>query len=231
MSSNARKFVAYYRVSTEKQGRSGLGLEAQRRAVEDVLSSNGAWDKVGEYVEIESGRNRARPELEKAIATARLHGAKLIVAKLDRLARDASFLFSLRDAGVDFIAADMPEANRLTVNILACVAEDEAERISRRTREALAAAKARGVELGTPENLDDEARRKGAQVSAEVRGARADQRAADLRPILEDLREHGRTSLRALAEGLNERNIPTARGGRWHPNTVRRVLERLEAGG
>lgn len=222
-----RWFVAYYRVSTEKQGRSGLGLEAQRKAVEDLLNGNGGWELVAEFTEIESGKSADRPELEKAIAAARIHGARLIVAKLDRLARNAAFLLSLRDAGVDFVAADMPDANRLTVGILAVVAEDEAQRISKRTKEALAAAKARGVKLGNPENLTDEARRKGARVSAEVRSERANQRAADLRPIIQGLREKGAESLHALARGLNEEGIPTARECAWTPTAVKRVLDRL----
>ncbi len=222
-----RRFVAYYRVSTEKQGRSGLGLQAQRKAVEDLLNGNGGWELAAEFTEIESGKSADRPELEKAIAAARIHGAKLIVAKLDRLARNAAFLLSLRDAGVDFVAADMPDANRLTVGILAVVAEDEALRISKRTKEALAAAKARGVKLGNPKNLTDEARRKGAHVSATVRSDRANQRAADLRPIIQGLREKGAGTLKALARGLNEEGIRTARGYEWTPTAVRRVLNRL----
>jgi DNA invertase Pin-like site-specific DNA recombinase len=224
-----RRFVAYYRVSTEKQGRSGLGLEAQRKAVEDLLNGNGGWVLSAEFTEIESGKSADRPELVKAIAAARIHGARLIVAKLDRLARNAAFLLSLRDAGVDFIAADIPEATPLTVGILAVVAEDEARRISKRTKEALAAAKARGVKLGNPENLTDEARRKGAHVSAEVRSDRANQRAADLRPIIQGLRKKGAESLRALARGLNEEGIPTARECAWTPTAVKRVLDRLPA--
>ncbi len=226
-----RRFVAYYRVSTERQGRSGLGLEAQRKAVEDLLNGNGGWELAAEFTEIESGKSADRPELKKAIAAARIHGAQLIVAKLDRLARNAAFLLSLRDADVDFIAADIPDANRLTVGILAVVAEDEALRISKRTKEALAAAKARGVKLGNPENLTDEARRKGTLVSAEVRSKRANQRAADLLPTIQGLREKGAQSLHALARGLNEERVPTARGhlDAWTPTAVKRVLDRLPA--
>lgn len=228
MSSEQKKFVAYYRVSTQRQGRSGLGLEAQRKAVEDYLNGDGC-EIVAEFTEIESGRNRARPELEKAVRASRLRGAKLVVAKLDRLARDAAFLLSLRDSGVDFDAADMPEANRLTVGILAVVAEDEAQRIGERTRSALAAAKERGVELGTPENLTDADRKKGATVSAIVRSARADQRALDLEPLLDELRTDGCRSMRDLASGLKERGLSTARGCEWTAMAVKRVLDRLQA--
>ena len=220
------EWVAYFRVSTKEQGRSGLGLDAQRRAVEEYMGSNG-WELIGDYTEIESGRNNARPELEQALAACRLHGARLIVAKLDRLARDASFLLSLQSAGVDFVAADMPDANRLTVGILACEAEAEAEAISQRTREALTAAKERGVKLGTPANLTQAAREKGAEVSAAVRSARADQRAADLAPIIREIREAGITSRRGIARALKDRGIPTARGGTWTATGVRRVLDRL----
>lgn len=222
------KFVAYYRVSTQRQGRSGLGLEAQHNAVRDFLNGNG-WEIVAAFTEVESGRDRARPELEKAIRATRLHGARLVVAKLDRLARDAAFLLSLRDSGVDFVAADMPEANRLTVGILAVVAEDEAQRISDRTRVALAAARALGVQLGTPENLTDQDREKGALVSGALRSARADQRALDLAPIMKEFRRQGCKSLREVARRLNEQGLPAARGGKWTAMAVKRVQDRLEA--
>src|SRR5215207_7466367 len=145
-------FVAYYRVSTERQGRSGLGLEAQRKAVEDFLNG-GNWRLVAEFTEIESSQQADRPALAKAFRACRLHGAKLVIAKIDRLSRDAHFLLGLEKAGVDFVAADMPTANRLTVGIMAMVADEERRMISKRTKEALAAAKARGMKLGKPENL------------------------------------------------------------------------------
>src|SRR5919112_422238 len=140
-------FVAYYRVSTERQGRSGLGLAAQRKAVEDFLNG-GNWRLVAEFTEIESGKHSDHPALAKAFQACRLRRAKLVIAKLDRLSRDAHFLLGLEKAGVDFVAADMPTANRLTVGIMAMVADEERRMISKRTKEALAAAKARSVTLG-----------------------------------------------------------------------------------
>src|SRR5215469_13099444 len=140
-------FVAYYRVSTGKQGTSGLGLEAQRKAVVDYLNG-GKWNLVAEVTEIETGKNADRPKLQEALALCGLHKAKLIVAKIDRLARNVHFLSGLMQSGVDFVACDMPTANKLTIHILSAVAEAEAEMISIRTKAALAAAKARGVILG-----------------------------------------------------------------------------------
>src|SRR5918997_3302817 len=141
------RFVSYLRVSTDRQGRSGLGLEAQRKAVDD-FRNGGRWKLIAEFVEIESGKWEDRPKLAEALALCRLHRATLVIAKLDRLSRDAHFLLGLEKAGVDFIAADMPHANRLTVGIMAMVADEERRMISARTKAALAQAKARGVKLG-----------------------------------------------------------------------------------
>src|SRR5215203_7291414 len=146
------RFVSYLRVSTDRQGRSGLGLEGQRKAVEDYLNG-GKWTLVAEFVEVESGKNDARPKLAEALALCRLHGATLVIAKLDRLSRDAHFLLGLQKAGVRFVAADMPEANETLVGIMAMIAQAERKMISDRTKAALAAAKARGKRLGTPANL------------------------------------------------------------------------------
>jgi DNA invertase Pin-like site-specific DNA recombinase len=143
------KLVAYERVSTARQGKSGLGLEAQRKAIDDYAATKGGTI-LARFTEVESGRKNDRPELEKALQLARITGATLVIAKLDRLSRNAAFLLTLRDAGVSFVACDMPEANDLTVGIMALVAQQEREAISRRTKEALAAAKARGVKLGNP---------------------------------------------------------------------------------
>jgi DNA invertase Pin-like site-specific DNA recombinase len=219
------KFVAYYRVSTQKQGRSGLGLEAQRHAVAEFLNG-GDWKIVGEFTEVESGKKSERPELARALAMCRLHGARLVIAKLDRLSRDAHFLFGLEKAGVDFVAADNPNANRLSVHIMAVVAEDEAERISKRTKDALAAAKKRGKKLGGFRGFMPTARMH--KLSAEVRQERADSRAADIAPIIKELQAAGKTSLRAIAAGLNEQGIPAARGGEWSSVQVMRIMERLD---
>src|SRR5690242_3194944 len=141
------RLIAYYRVSTARQGRSGLGLEAQRSAVR-VFLNGGHWTLLAEHTEVESGKQDARPELTKALNSCRLTGATLVIAKLDRLSRDAAFLLNLEKSGVEFVAADMPNANRLTVRLMAVIAQEERELISDRTKSALAAAKARGVRLG-----------------------------------------------------------------------------------
>src|SRR5580704_5880269 len=146
----ARRFVPYYRVSTARQGQSGLGLEAQQKAVRDFLNG-GAWEIVAEFVEVESGKKADRPELARALDACRKHKAKLVIAKLDRLSRNLALIATLMDAGVEFIAVDNPHANKLTLHILAAVAEHEREAISERTKAALAAAKARGTRLGTPD--------------------------------------------------------------------------------
>jgi DNA invertase Pin-like site-specific DNA recombinase len=217
------KFVAYYRVSTQAQGRSGLGLDAQRKAVQDYLSG-GRWKLIAEHSEIESGKQNDRPELLKALAACRLHSATLVVAKIDRLSRNAAFLLTLRDAGADFVAVDLPDANRMTVGIMAVVAEHEREAISARTKAALDAARRRGVQLGNPAHLNPSARRLGTIASAKVRQGRAAQRATDLSPSIVELRRGGASSLRALAAGLNERGIPATRGGAWSAAQVRRLL-------
>lgn len=217
--------VAYYRVSTAKQGASGLGLEAQREAVRQFLSS-GNWTMTAEFTEIESGKRSDRPMLAKAFAACRVYGAKLVIAKLDRLSRDAHFLLGLEKAGVDFVAADMPHANRLTVGIMAMVADEERRMISARTKAALAAAKARGVKLGGNRGVSvDEGAR---MASVAVRSGRAIARATDLAPIIAELREGGLTSLAGIAHALMARGIPTARGGgSWTAMQVSRVLARL----
>src|SRR3954451_12613838 len=174
------RFVAYYRVSTDRQGRSGLGLDAQRAAVADYLNG-GNWQLVAEFTEVESGRKNDRPELAKALTACRRIGAPLVIAKLDRLARNVAFVSNLMESGVEFTAVDFPTANRLTIHILAAVAEHEREMISARTKAALAAAKARGTKLGTP-NLTDDARAKGREVARKVLEGRAAARAADLAP-------------------------------------------------
>ncbi|MDR6302570.1 DNA invertase Pin-like site-specific DNA recombinase [Nitrobacter vulgaris] len=221
------KWISYLRVSTDRQGKSGLGIEAQRMSVAEYLNG-GNWKLVKEFVEVESGKRINRPMLAEAIRACRAYGAKLVIAKLDRLSRDAHFLLGLEKAGVDFVAADMPNANRLTVGIMAMVAEEERRMISKRTRDALAAAKRRGTKLGghrgvVPGN-------KCRALATEALKARAGSRAADLAPIIDDLQAAGKTSLRDIAQGLNDAGIPTARGtGKWSAVQVQRVLNRLGA--
>jgi DNA invertase Pin-like site-specific DNA recombinase len=218
------KFVAYYRVSTQRQGRSGLGLEAQQTAVRDYLNG-GDWRLVAEVTEIESGKRSDRPKLAEALKLCRLHSATLIIAKLDRLARNVAFISNLMEAGVEFHAVDFPQANRLTVHILAAVAEHEAKIISERTKAALAAAKRRGVKLGGNRGTTiTKAMRKAASEAIEKR---VNARAADLGPTIAEVQASGAKSLRDIAAGLNERGIPTARGGQWTAVQVSRVLSRM----
>jgi DNA invertase Pin-like site-specific DNA recombinase len=220
------KFVSYLRVSTERQGKSGLGLEAQRKAVLDFLNG-GSWTLAAEYVETESGKRDDRPKLLAALAHAKSIGATLVIAKLDRLSRDAHFLLGLQRAGVRFVAADMPEANEMVVGIMAVVAQAERKMISARTKAALEAAKARGVKLGNPNGA---AHLRGLGNAAAAAGARsaAANRANDLAPIIAAIRAEGHASLNAIAAQLNERGILTARGGEWHASTVRNLLTRLD---
>lgn len=220
------KFVSYLRVSTDRQGASGLGVEAQRRAVGNYLNG-GSWKLIDELVEIESGKRNDRPQLQKALTACRLHGATLLVARLDRLARNAHFLLGLKEAGVEFVACDMPSANRLTVGILAMVAEEEARLISTRTREALQAAKARGIKLGMPRNLTPRARRIGNRHSAISRKAKANRRAVDLNSLMLEAKQQGNTSLSEIAGFLNDRGIPAPRGGPWSRVQVGRILSIL----
>jgi DNA invertase Pin-like site-specific DNA recombinase len=222
------RFASYLRVSTAKQGHSGLGLEAQRQAVADYLNG-GSWQLVTEVVEIESGKRSDRPKLTEALRLCRLHNATLVIAKLDRLSRDAHFLLGLEKAGVEFVAADMPSANRLTVGIMAMVADEERRMISRRTKDALAAAKARGKKLGGNQGNLPVIGDKGRAISLAARQAKARSRAADLVPIIEELRAAGVVSLQQIAAALNARGIRAARGGAWSREQVRRVLEQEKA--
>ncbi|MBS0126465.1 recombinase family protein [Thetidibacter halocola] len=233
MVSNAdplRKLVAYERVSTARQGRSGLGLEAQRSAIDSFAASRSA-EVLARFTEVESGRRNDRPELDKALSLARLTGATLVIAKLDRLSRNAAFLLTLQSSGVRFLACDMPEANDLTVGIMALVAQAEREAISRRTREALAAAKARGVKLGNPNGAEALRRAgKGGIALRKTVSQNADDFACELAPIIDAIRVEGHTTLRAMADELNTRGIRTRRGGRWHVSSVGNLLSRIDRG-
>ena len=219
-------FVSYLRVSTQKQGQSGLGLEAQRKAVDDYLNG-GDWTVIEEVVEVESGKNNKRPKLREAIQLCKASGATLVVAKIDRLARDAAFLLNLKDAGIDFIAADMPEANRLTIGIMALVAEQEREAISKRTKEALAAAKARGVQLGAYRDgiyVGGKGSKDTAKNASEARAVLYKCRSAEKLPMIAKVDPDSSLSLRQIAEKLNELSVPTISGkGSWSANSVRRL--------
>lgn len=217
------RFVAYYRVSTEGQGRSGLGLEAQRKAVMDYLNG-GNWTLVADFTEVETGRRGDRPELQKALERCRLTGATLVISRLDRLSRNASFLLNLQDAGVDFVAVDLPSANRFTVGIMALVAEEEARLISSRTIVALAAAKARGVRLGNPQGFKGKIFREAGKAAQD----RAEAFAKTLGPTLLDLKSRG-LSASAMARELETMGVRTARGGTWTAQAVLNVLGRLGA--
>lgn len=224
--------VAYYRVSTARQGASGLGLEAQRAAVEGLCADRG-WELIAPpFEEIESGKREDRPELLKALDRAKLTGARLVIAKLDRLSRDAAFLLTLQKSGVRFVAADMPEADETMVGIMAMFAQRERKAISTRTREALAAAKARGQRLGNPNGAAAFRRAgKGTTAALEAVTANATARAAKLLPTVQRLQAGGVTSLGAIAAALNDEGILTPRGGRWHASSVRNLLARLDDGG
>lgn len=211
------KFVAYYRVSTAQQGKSGLGLEAQQSAVKAYLNG-GSWELLAEYTEVESGKRKNRPQLIAALALCKKHKATLVIAKLDRLARNLHFISGLMESKINFVAVDMPTANRLTVHILAAVAEEEARAISTRTKAALASAKDRGIRLGV----------NGAKLSVQNHQA-AVNRAESLKGTVRDLQASGFRTVRSLVCELNRRGITTPQNCKWHVATVQRLLNRLSA--
>jgi DNA invertase Pin-like site-specific DNA recombinase len=204
------KFFSYLRVSTDRQGERGHGLDAQRKAVADYLNG-GAWELVGEFVEVESGKRNGRPKLAEALAACKKHHARLVIAKLDRLSRNVAFIATLMDGKIDFVCCDFPTANRLTLHILAAVAEHEREMIAKRTKDGLAAAKAKGVVLGN-RNL------------AAANKAGAIERAKALAPIFAECHS---MSARAAAAELNARQVETPTGAPWSAKTVIRARERL----
>jgi len=217
------RFVAYYRVSTARQGQSGLGLEAQREAVARYLNG-GAWELAGEYTEVETGKGAdalaKRPRLRAALEQCKRQGATLIIAKLDRLARNVHFVSGLLEAGCDFVAADMPQANKVMIQMHAVMAEYERDQISKRTRDALAAAKARGVRLGVagPANL---------KPNIEARRQAADAFADNLRGVVAGFRARNLSQRQMVAE-LNALGIKTPNGGAWHRGQICRLLERID---
>jgi DNA invertase Pin-like site-specific DNA recombinase len=225
------KLVAYYRVSTKGQGDSGLGLEGQTAAVGAFAKGQGA-EIIRAYTEVETGKRADRPELIKALAHARRSKATLVIAKLDRLSRNVAFMANLMESGVDFTACDNPHANRLTIHILAAVAENEAKMISERTKAALTAYKARGGVLGAARpdgrRLTPDDGVKGRERSQAIRQKNARDAVADLAPMMAQLRAEG-LSLRAIADRLNAEGHKTRRGGDWNPIQVARVIDRAVA--
>ena len=211
------EFIGYYHVSTARQGVSGLGLEAQKKSVADHLNG-GRWKVIAEFVEVESGKRNNRPELARALALAKQTGATLILAKMDRLGRRASYVLNLLDtSGVRFVFVEMPHASKLEIGIRAVVAEEEGRSISERTKAALAAAKRRGVKLGTY----------GRELALQNKAAAA-ARARKLAPTIAEIRASGAQTVRAVADELNRRGVPSARGARWHVPAVFRLLRLID---
>ncbi len=229
VSTHPSKFVAYLRVSTARQGASGLGLEAQRSAVHAYLAG-GHGSMVAEFVEVESGKRDDRPQLAAALAACRLHRATLVIAKLDRLARNVRFIAGIMDSGVDFAACDLgPFANRLTLHLMAAMAEHEGAAISERTKAALAAAKARGIKLGNPRGAAHlrAGCRDAAQASAKSRQDSAIARAIQIKSTIGGLIEVGIMGPTQIARELNHRGIAAPRGGIWKAQQVSRAMNQI----
>ena len=214
------RYVAYYRVSTKKQGNSGLGLDAQQKAVADYLNG-GNWQLLGSYTDVESGGDDARPQLAQAMDHAKKAKATLLIAKLDRLSRRVSFVSRLMESGVTFVAVDNPHATKLVIHMMVVMAEEERRLTSERTKAALAAAKRRGVKLGNPRLSDAR------KLAAATRQLTADTFAEKVIPAIRQIRKEGHTTLRAIAECLNDRGVRTRRGNDWTAVAVNRVLERV----
>lgn len=221
-------FIAYYRVSTAKQGKSQLGIEAQKETVARYLNG-GNWKLIAEYEEHESGKRNNRPQLQKALDACMRTGATLIIARLDRLSRNAAFTTALMESNVKFLCCDMPEANEFMITTMAALAAVEAKRISTNTKAALAAAKARGTELGCAPgqcNVPVSARAKGGNISGQVRSAAAAKRHALVIDIVKELKAAG-LSLRGIAERLNTEHVqPPRKGGSWNATSVKRITDR-----
>jgi DNA invertase Pin-like site-specific DNA recombinase len=215
-------FISYYRVSTQKQGLSGLGLEAQQKAVSDYLNGR-QWELLHEFVEIESGRRKDRPQLKSALEMCRRKKATLVIAKLDRLARNVAFVATLLESNIRFVCCDMPEADSTMLQIYSAIAEREAIRISERTKAALAAAKARGTRLGWAMPLRLEEQSVAARLGAAVNREQARKFASNVLPLVASIKAAGVNTLAGIAEALNARGVATARGGQWHAATVKRL--------
>jgi len=213
------QFIAYYRVSTQRQGASGLGLEAQKNAVLSFLNSRILR---AEFTDIETGKNDFRPELIKAIELAKQTNSTLVIAKLDRLSRNLTFISTLMDTKVRFICCDMPDANELTISIFGALAQWERQRIADRTRSALQALKARGIKLGTPENFTDKVKQMGPAKLKQIAQCNPNNQKA--RKVISLLHKNGK-SLREIAAELNEAGFKTARGNDFGPEQVRRLTK------
>lgn len=226
--SNNNKVVLYQRVSTVRQGHSGLGLEAQASACAAYVASVQAVVVGNPFIEVETGKLDARPELMKALALCKQTGATLVISRLDRLSRNAAFLMNLKASGVKFVATDMPQANDMTVGIMALVAQNETEANSIRTTGALKAAKARGTKLGNPNGASALRRAdKGNTDALTAIKAKADKHAAMLKPVIDHLKSAGLASLGAIAKALNDGGMLTPRGGKWHKTSVSNLMARL----
>jgi DNA invertase Pin-like site-specific DNA recombinase len=225
------QIVSYLRVSTARQGASGLGLEAQRAAVQGFAAAGG-HTIVAELLEVESGGKADRPQLAAALATCRIHRATLVIAKLDRLARNVAFIANLMDGGVEFVACDMPHANRLTLHLLAAIAEHEREMISQRTKAALAAAKARGVRLGNPNGAAHlrEGSRAAAYKSAARRKEIANTADKEIAVLIAQILTEGTSTPVNVARQLNARRVPSRTGGLWSRGQARAVMIRVKSG-
>ncbi|OPY63492.1 MAG: DNA-invertase hin [Syntrophorhabdus sp. PtaU1.Bin002] len=224
------RFISYIRVSTQKQGNSGLGLEAQRKAIQEYVNRNN-WTILHEFVEIETGKNDERLQLKQALEACQRTGAKLLVAKLDRLSRDVAFIANLMKTKAEFVACDFPEANTFSIHILSAMAQYERELISKRTKDALRAAKVKRKEqklkpLGNPQNLTEEAASKGRVLGLQARQAKADEYAQRIYGVIKGYQDEG-MSLNAIARKLMEDKELTPRGKEtWTPTTVRNILKR-----
>jgi DNA invertase Pin-like site-specific DNA recombinase len=218
-------YIEYYRVPTNKQGRSGLGMEAQQEAVRQFLKDDD-HTIAPPFIEIESGKNDDRPQLLAAMDACRNTGATLLVAKLDRLARDVAFIATMMKSEVSFVACDKPDADPFRLHIEAAIAEEEARKISERTKAALRVAKSRGVVLGGYRGyaLSDVDKESGRVASARTRASQAKGFAISLLPVINEIRESGVSSLNGIASVLNQRDIPTARGGVWSAVQVQRIV-------
>jgi len=217
-----KQFVAYYRVSTQKQGSSGLGLHAQRSTVKQFIGMNLL---LSEFTEIESGKNDRRIELQKAIDYAKINNATLVIAKLDRLSRNASFIFQLRDSNVDFTCCDIPDANTMTIGIFALLAQQEREMISDRTKKALKAKKAQGFILGKPENFTDESRMEGRVAHHELAIENENNRRAY--SFIQVLRNQ-KATYRSIAQKLNDAGFKTSKGNSFYGNSIKQLEKMFE---